>query len=117
VIPCAERKDVTMNLKRRVFSKEFKLHVVSEVRSGRSQAGIARQYQVLPKMISRWLTEYRTYADEAFAGCGNAYTDKARMAALERKITRLEAENDLLKKALTQLDLVHGSVDEPGESA
>jgi transposase len=117
VIPCAERKDITMNLKRRTFSKEFKLHVVREARSGRSQAEIARQYQVLPKIISRWLTEYRTYADEAFAGCGNAYTDKAQMAALDRKITRLEAENDLLKKALTQLDLVRVSADELGESA
>lgn len=105
-----------MNLKRRTFSKEFKLHVVREVRSGRSQAEIARQYQVLPKIISRWLAEYRTYAAEAFAGCGKAYTENARQAALERKITRLEAENDLLKKALTQLDLVRGSADGLGES-
>jgi len=105
-----------MNLKRRTFSKEFKLHVVKEVVCGRSQAEIARQYQVLPKIISRWLSEYRTYADEAFAGQGNAYTDRARMAALERKNARLEAENDLLKKALTQLDLAQGSVDDSGES-
>ena len=105
-----------MNLKRRTFSKEFKLHVVREVESGRSQAEIARQFQVLPKVISRWLSEYKTYADEAFAGRGNAYTDKAHMAAFERKVARLEAENDLLKKALTQLDLVPGSTDDSGES-
>ena len=105
-----------MNLKRRTFSKEFKLHVVREVESGRSQAQIARQYQVLPKIISRWLSEYRTYAGEAFAGGGNVYTDKARMAAFERRIARLEAENDLLKKALTQLDLAQGSVGGSGGS-
>jgi len=106
-----------MNLKRRVFSKEFKLHVVQEVRSGRSQAEIARQYQVLPKTISRWLSELKTYGEEAFAGSGNVYTDKARTAALERKIARLEAENDLLKKALTQLDRIRNTADVPGESA
>lgn len=105
-----------MNLKRRTFSKEFKLHVVREVESGRSQAQVARQYQVLPKIISRWLSEHRTYAGEAFAGRGNAHTDKARMAAFERRIARLEAENDLLKKALTQLDLAQGSIDGSGVS-
>ena len=106
-----------MSLKRRVFSKEFKLHVVQEVRSGRGQAEIARQYQVLPKTISRWVSENRTYGEEAFAGCGNVYTDKARTAALERKIERLEAENDLLKKALTQLDRIRTTADELGENA
>ena len=71
---------------------------------------------MLPKIISRWLSEYKTYADEAFAGQGNTYTDKAPMAAFERKVARLEAENDLLKKALTQLDLVQCSMDDSGES-
>lgn len=104
-----------MNLKRRMFSKEFKLHVVQEVQSGRNQAEIARQYQVLPKIISRWLSEHGTYGEEAFAGHGNAYTDKARAAALERKMARLEAENDLLKKALTQLDRIASTAQGPGE--
>jgi transposase len=94
-----------MSIKRRTFSKEFKLHVLREVQSGKTQAEIARKYQILPKLISRWLCERETYAEEAFAGQGNTYTDKARIAALERKVAQLETENDLLKKALTQLDL------------
>jgi len=93
-----------MSMRRRMFSKEFKLHVLKEVQSGKTQAEIARKYQILPKLISRWLGEHETYADEAFAGQGNTYTDRARIAALERKIAQLEAENELLKKALTQLD-------------
>ena len=104
-----------MEIKRRVFSKEFKLHVLREVASGASQAEVGRKYQVLPKLISRWLSEHETYADEAFAGLGNTYTDKARIAALERKTAGLAAENELLKKALTQLDPIHGSAERNGE--
>ena len=105
-----------MSLKRRVLSKEFKLHVLGEVRSGKTQAEIARKYQILPKMISRWLGEHETYAEEAFAGAGNTYTDKARIAALERKVAQLEMENDLLKKALTQLDQARDLGAQSGES-
>lgn len=95
-----------MNIKRRIFSKEFKLHVINEVRSGKSQAEIARQYQILPKIISRWVCEHETYADEAFAGRGNIYTIEARMCALERENMRLRSENEILKKALSCLDSV-----------
>jgi len=93
-----------VSISRRVFSKEFKLHVLREVESGKTQAEVARKYQILPKLISRWLGEHETYGEEAFGGNGSVYTEKARMAALERKIARLEAENELLKKALRQLD-------------
>jgi len=104
-----------MSLRRRVFSKEFKLHVLKEVQCGKTQAEIARKYQILPKYISRWLGEHETYADEAFAGEGNTYTDRARIAALERKIAQTEAENDLLKKALTQLDQLQHSETQSGD--
>ena len=93
-----------MSVKRRMFSREFKLHVLKEVQSGKTQAEVARKYQILPKYISRWLGEHETYAEEAFAGAGNTYTDGARIAALERKVAHLESERDFLKKALTQLD-------------
>ena len=44
------------------------------------------------------------YAEKAFAGNGNAYTDEARIADLVRKIGQLTMENDLLKKALLRLE-------------
>ena len=93
-----------MSIKRRVFSKEFKLHLLKQVQAGQRQAALARQYQISPKMVSRWLTEQETYAAEAFAGKGNPYTTQAQQAALARENVRLRSENELLKKALRCLD-------------
>jgi len=105
-----------VSIKQRVFSKEFKLHVVKEVNSGKSQAEIARQYQILPKIICRWMGEYETYANEAFAGRGHTYTLEARMALLERDNARLHSENNLLKKALSCLDSAECLENESGGS-
>jgi transposase len=93
-----------MSVKRRRFSKEFKVRLVREVQSGKRQAEIAREYQILPKIISRWMSEYETYSQEAFTGPGHPYTPQAQAAALGRENARLRAENELLKKALRCLD-------------
>ena len=105
-----------MSVKRRVFSKEFKLHLLKEVQAGRSQASLARQYQILPKLISRWLNEYEVYAEEAFAGPGKTYTVQGRLAALERENAKLRSENELLKKALSCLDALPSQAGENGGS-
>ena len=105
-----------MNIKRRVFSKEFKLHVLREVQSGKTAAEVARQYQVHPNLLVKWRNQYETYAGEAFGGSGKARSDTARMAAQKRKIAQLLAENELLKKALSQLDLLRNSAGGDGEA-
>lgn len=90
-----------MVLKRRRFTREFKLQVLHEVEAGKTISQAAREYQVHPHMIGRWRKQVQHYGERAFTGNGNAYRDEARMAALERKIGQLTMENDLLKKALT----------------
>ncbi len=92
-----------MSLKRRVFTKEFKLQIIAEVDAGKSMAQVARQHQINPNTITRWRKQYRQYKEQAFAGNGHAYTDEARTAELERMVGRLTMENDLLKKALQKL--------------
>lgn len=91
------------NLKRREFTKDFKLKVLTELEAGASLAQLARKHQLHPNTISEWRKQYRKYKDRAFAGRGNAYSDEARIAELERMVGRLTMENDLLKKALQRL--------------
>jgi len=106
-----------MRIKRRTFSKEFKLQILREVQAGKRQAEVARQYQLLPKLISRWLNEYETYAEEAFAGNGRGYTVQAQAAALGRENARLREENALLKKALRSLATCPSPARGNGDSA
>ena len=92
-----------MALKRRQFTREFKLQVVREVDAGKPMAQVARQHQLNPT-VAKWRKQLRQYPQTAFAGHGHAYTDEARVAELERIVGRLTMENDLLKKALALLD-------------
>ena len=93
-----------MSLKRRQFSREFKLQVLREIEAGKSTAQASREHQVHPSLISRWQNQHRRYSDRAFAGNGNTYKYEARIAELERIIGQLTIENTLLKKALQKLE-------------
>ena len=84
----------TATLKRRTFTREFKLQVIREVEAGKTQAQVARDYQLSHNTISKWRRQHRQYQDRAFAGRGHAYTDEARIHELERMVGRLIMEND-----------------------
>jgi transposase len=89
-----------MALKRREFTREFKLKVVAEVEAGKPMAQVAREHQLNPNTVAKWRKQLRKYPETACVGRGNAYTDEARVAELERMVGRLTMENDLLKEDL-----------------
>jgi Transposase and inactivated derivatives len=93
-----------MTVKRRKFSREFKLQVVREVEGGKPQAQIAREHEISQQVISRWCRQHRRYKERAFSGNGRPHTDEAKLASLERKVGQLTMENDLLKKLLQKLE-------------
>jgi transposase len=93
-----------MSLKRRQFTRDFKLQVLREIEAGKSVAQAARQYQLHPHLINHWQKVHARYAEQAFAGQGNRYKEEARIAELERLIGQLTIENALLKKALARLE-------------
>src|SRR3989442_14730333 len=74
----------TAVLKRRTFTREFKLQVIREIEACKSQAQVAREYQISDNTISKWRRELRQYKERAFAGRGHAYTDEARVLPSER---------------------------------
>lgn len=93
-----------MAVKRRRFTREFKLQVVREVETGKPLVQVAREYQIHPTLLGRWRKEHLKYAERAFTGNGNPYKDEARIAELERMVGQLTMENALLKKALLRLE-------------
>jgi transposase len=68
-------------LKRRRFTREFKLQVVREVEAGKTPAQAAREYHVHPALLVRWRKAHRQYAERAFTGHGRLDKDEARIAA------------------------------------
>jgi transposase len=93
-----------MALRKRQFSRDFKVQIVREVESGKSVAQVARENQVHPITISRWVKEQTQYAEKAFSGNGQMYKHEARIAELERMVGQLTMENAFLKKALLRLE-------------
>ncbi len=93
-----------MSLKRRQFSREFKLQIIAEVESGKSIVQVAREHQIHPITIGKWRKEHSEYGGKSFAGNGNTYKLEARIAELERMIGQLTMENAFLKRALLSFE-------------
>mgnify|MGYP004703219665 CR=1 FL=1 len=102
-----------MDLARQVYSRELKVSVMRQIDSGRTPAELARQFQLSPKLLEKWRTEWRAKGPElAFPGNGQRAAapvlDQGRqIAELERKIGQLTMENDWLKKALRHFKEQH----------
>ena len=93
-----------MSLKRRRFTREFKLQILREVDAGKTIASVCREQEIHPNLVGKWRKEHAKYAGEAFAGNGRLYKEEAKIAQLERMVGRLAMENDFLKKVLSRLE-------------
>ena len=94
-----------MDLSRAVYSRDLKIAAMRALDAGTAASEVARKYQLSPKLLERWRSEWRAKGESAFPGIGRradppAPDDVRRIAELERKIGQLTMENDFLKKAL-----------------
>ena len=95
-----------MDLSRAVYSRDLKIAAMRALDAGSTNAEVARKYQLSPKLLERWRSEWRAKGELAFPGIGRrgvdtpGLDDARRIAELERKIGQLTMENDFLKKAL-----------------
>ncbi len=55
-----------MALKRRIFTRDFKLQVVREVDAGKSMAQVSRQHQLNPNTIAKWRKQLRQYPKQRY---------------------------------------------------
>jgi transposase len=95
-----------MDLSRAIYSRDLKIAAMRAIDAGSTTGEIARKYQLSPKLLERWRSEWRVKGETAFPGIGRrgaglpALDDAHRIAELERKIGQMTMENDFLKKAL-----------------
>lgn len=92
-----------MFVPRQQYPRELKIALMREIDSGKSTSWVARNYQLSPKRLEVWKSEWRAKGELAFPGTGTRpqpKLDAERIAELERKIGQQAMEIDFLKKAL-----------------
>ncbi len=87
--------------KRRRYSQEFKLEAVRRAREGgRTSAEVAMELGIRADMVRRWARELERDAEDAFRGSGRLRAEEDEVQRLKRRLTRVEQERDILKKAV-----------------
>jgi transposase len=85
---------------RRTFTREFKLEAVRLVRDrGVSIAQAARDLGLHKNMLGLWMRQFAEDPHHAFPGHGQMKPEQLEISRLQREVTKLKAERDILKKA------------------
>ena len=87
-------------LKRRVFTLEFKAEVVRHKKAENlSLAECGRKFDVLPKLIQQWEKQYEAGQLTAAAGRRAVSPEQAEITRLRAELSRAKMEVSILKKA------------------
>ncbi len=85
--------------KRRTYTREFKVETVDLITgSGHSVAEVARDLEIHPSMLYKWIRQYSENPGEAFPGKGKQTSEAEEISRLRRENQRLKMERDILKK-------------------
>lgn len=78
------------------YDENFKRTLVNLYQSGdKTQAALCREYGIAPMTLNRWIKQYSTVETDD----GEVLTTK-QVKELQKRMTQLEAENLILKKAI-----------------
>jgi transposase len=86
---------------RRTYDKEFKNEAVRLVlEEDYSAAEVERNLGIGANIVSRWVRESKEDPDHAFPGKGRLKLPEEKIRDLERELSRVKRERDILKKAV-----------------
>lgn len=87
-------------MKRRVFSAEFKREAVRIViEKGLPVSRAAKQLDLQPTLLSKWIRDFKADPEQAFPGNGRMKPEQAEIERLKRELARVKIEWDILRKA------------------
>jgi transposase len=90
-----------MVTKRRRYTREFKIETVNLISgSDHSVTEVARDLEIHPNTLYKWIHQYGENPTEAFPGKGKQTSDAEELSRLRRENQRLKMERDILKKAM-----------------
>jgi transposase len=94
-------RGMTMNKKRRTYSREFKLEALRVWQtSDKSGAEIERDLGIGSGCFSRWKQKYLSDGESAFPGHGRLPPEEDELQRLRRELEIVCQERDILKKAV-----------------
>lgn len=87
-------------MKRRIFSREFKLEAVRLVQErGVSVVQASRDLDLAESVLRRWIRDASADPQQAFPGHGQMKPEQQEIDRLRKEVAKLKAERDILKKA------------------
>ena len=88
---------MTERRERREFTEEFKRQMVQLYNSGKPRAEIAREYDLTPSALNRWIE--RINATGSTKEADNRTPEQQELLRLRKQNQQLLMENDILKQA------------------
>ena len=90
-----------MVFKRRTYTRNFKVETVNLITgSDQSVNEVAKDLEIHPATLYKWIRQYSENPVEAFPGKGKQAPDAEEISRLRRENQRLKMERDILKKAM-----------------
>ena len=87
-------------MERRKFTREFKLEAVRLIKGrGVSYVQASQDLGVHVSQFRDWVKQFSDDPQHAFPGHGQMKPEQAEIARLQREVTKLKVERDILKKA------------------
>jgi transposase len=87
--------------KRRRYTREFKIETVRLITdSDQSVSEVAKDLEIHPNTLYKWIHQYGENPKEAFPGKGKQSSETDELNRLRRENQRLKMERDILKKAM-----------------
>ncbi|MBK3497071.1 transposase [Viridibacillus sp. YIM B01967] len=86
-----------MRRERKTYTPEFKLQIVQLYENGKSRADIAREYDITPSALDRWIKNHQETG--SFSAKENRTEEEKELLRLRKENQRLKMENDILKQA------------------
>ena len=81
------------------YTSQFKIQIAKEVLNAKTYSEISKKYGIKGSNLKKWADEYEKYGDLAFEENGPQKFQEQRIHELERQISELKEENEILKKA------------------
>lgn len=86
---------------RRSYDKEFKRESVRLVLQGSRKAKtVAEDLGINPNVLYKWIRKYKEDPENSFPGKGKLKPEDERIRQLERELSDVKEERDILKKAV-----------------